>query len=41
MDSHYEAMIERLQAVIHKMSKWSGVEVIELIEEGYLEEGDV
>lgn len=33
--------IERLQFVIHKMSKWSGIEVSDLYEDGYLNEGDM
>lgn len=33
--------IERLQFAVSKMSKWSGVEIGELIDEGYLKEGDM
>lgn len=36
-----EEMVERLRFAIHKMSKWSGVEVVDLIEEDYLKEGDM
>lgn len=36
-----EEMIERLRFAIYKMSKWSGVDVADLIEEDYLKEGDM
>lgn len=34
-------IIDRLQRVVLKMSGWSGVDVSELVDEGYLEEGDM
>lgn len=33
--------IDRLSTAVHKLTKWAGVEISELIDEGYLEEGDV
>lgn len=36
-----EGRIERLIYAIHKLTKWSGVDISELIDDGYLEEGDM
>lgn len=33
--------IARLVHAINKLSKWAGVDIGELIEHGYLEEGDM
>lgn len=35
------ARIDRLSTAVHKLTKWAGVEISELIDEGYLEEGDM
>lgn len=32
---------KRMSVAIHKLSKWSGVDISELVDEGYLEEGDM
>ena len=39
--SDNDARIERLISTIYKLSSWSGNDISELIEEGYLEEGDL
>ena len=36
-----DARLERLIGTIYKLSSWSGNDISELIEEGYLEEGDL
>lgn len=33
--------IERLQFAVSKLCKWSGVEIVDLVDEGYLKEGDM
>lgn len=33
--------IERLQSAVRKLASWQGVDISELIDEGYLEEGDL
>lgn len=42
-DWHRELLAQnaRLQFVVHKMSKWSGIEIADLYEDGYLEQGDM
>lgn len=39
--SKTKEQVERLQNTIHKLSKWQGIDISELIEEEYLEEGDM
>lgn len=36
-----ENQIERLQKLVYKLADWHGVDISELIEEGYLEEDDL
>ena len=36
-----DARINRLIATVHKLAKWNGTDISELVEEGYLEEGDL
>lgn len=36
-----EKQIERLQFALSKCASWAGVDLQELIDEGYLEEGDI
>lgn len=36
-----EEQIERLIAVIYKLASWNGTDISELLDEGYLEEGDL
>jgi len=36
-----EERFNRIVTALHKLSKISGVDISELIEEGYLEEGDL
>lgn len=33
--------IERLQHTVRKLAAWNGYDISELIEDGYLEEGDL
>lgn len=35
------ARTRRLQFAVHKLSKWSGVEIADLYEDDYLQEGDM
>lgn len=36
-----DARIERLISAIYKLSSWAGCDISELVEQGYLEEGDL
>lgn len=41
MTNENQARIARLTQTIYKLSGWAGTDISELIEEGYLEEGDL
>lgn len=38
---HYAARLDRLSHAVHKLAGWSGNDISGLIEQGYLEEGDL
>lgn len=41
VQEHYAARLERLTHTVHKLSRWAGYDIAELIEDGDLEEGDL